>query len=266
VLNKLNLMLFCFFLFACINVDAGSIEKTGSAQHCLRVNKEKEKLDKWMIPALHGDLSLGCPSQSPDSALFNLEIISRSIGDCGDEALGILIAFYSIFAHHPNYMMCGLIEKEDILIARFSVDGKICSDQNVNNITSCFLNINKIMVDLKTRGEKQAAFELAKKIANSNDVTGLSQMTLGIMYGFGEGTQKNLSSAIQWLKISLEKIVDNNNRKNVLLSLAVFHEEIKDYSNARLYAQQCALMGDLYCKKGLVRLTELCEKINAHQR
>ena len=58
----------------------------------------------------------------------------------------------------------------------------------------CFLKVSVFIANLKSRGEIEATFELAKKTADSNDVTGISQMYLGIMYDLGEGTQKNVPS------------------------------------------------------------------------
>ena len=122
---------------------------------------------------------------------------------------------------------------------------------------SCFLNILSIVKDLKTNGHLKEAFELAKKTADSNDVTGISQMILGIMYDFGEGTDKNPSLAIKWLKSSLEKITDRDLHLNVLLSLAAVYEEIKDYKNAQYYAKQCAALGDKDCTTALQRLAKI---------
>ncbi len=224
---------------------------------CLEVNKASDELDKWTTPALQSNSGIGCPSLSSDSPLSKLEILSQQNGECGQEALGTLIGFYAIFTNHPNYTMCGLVQKQDVILARAAVDGKVCTDQPVNQLTSCFLQINKMVVDLKTRGEMRSAFELANKTANSNDVTGISQMTLGTMYGYGAGTDKNLSLAVKWLRDSLEKIGWMNDKKiriNILILLSVFSEELGDYKNAKQYAQLCAIMGDISCKKGLVRL------------
>lgn len=252
--------LFCIFLptlaFALSPINSTDAKKIINTQNCPKFVEADQILDKWINLALRSDSSIGCPSTGPGSAISNLEIISQQDDRCADKAKVALIAFYSIFTSHPNYAMCGLIQKQEILISEISEDGKICIDQPTNKIYDCFITANTILGNLKARGELKAAFVLAKKIANSNDVTGVSQLILGLMYYYGEGTDSNLSLGIKWLKVALEKSNDKYTRINAMISLAVSYEDLGDIGIAKQYFQQCGAMGDADCIKGLARLNK----------
>ena len=231
-----------------------SIKGKKETNHCSKIEPSRNKLEKWISLALKNNTSIGCPSFTNDSPLATLEIIAQQQDKCGEEAKGLLLAFYSIFSKHPNYKMCGLIEKEELFLSQSAVDGMICNGENTDKIRGCFSNVDMVISKLKIRGETKAAFELAKKTANSGDVTGLSQMILAFLYQYGNGTEQNLSMTIKWQKKALERIEDRSQRINCIMSLSSAYEDKKDYENAKIYSRQCASMGDLDCKKGFDRL------------
>ncbi|KTD21992.1 sel1 repeat family protein [Legionella londiniensis] len=224
--------------------------------NCTGINKKRNELEKWISIALKSNSSIGCPSVTNDSPIIILERIAQQQNKCGEEAKGLLLAFYSIFSNHPNYKMCGLLEREELFVSRSAEDGKICHNQSTDKIRGCFSNIDIIISKLKMRGETKAAFELAKKTANSDDVTGLSQMILAFLYQYGNGTDKDLTMTIKWQKEALQRLDDRNQRIDSMISLSSAYEDLKDYQNAKIYLRQCASMGDLDCKKGLTRLTQ----------
>lgn len=224
------------------------------AAACPSVENEFSKLQKWITPALHSDSSIGCPAMTTGSPLNNLELIMRNDKVCGISSAAALLVFYNLFENNPNYKMCGFEIKKIAIIAETATDGKICSNLPSEKLESCFIDTMAYYTALKQHGDLDLAFLLTKKTANSNDVTGYSQMFLGYMYSFGEGTNKDALSAIKWFKIALEKIEDKEFRINILLGLSVAYEDSNDYQNAILYARQCASMGNEYCKKGLNRL------------
>lgn len=250
MLKKL-IFLFPFFFLLLF----GSIVLADDSKVCSAVALEREKLINWSTPALQNNHSNGCPSFLPATPLYNLEQISKQRDVCGEKAAGVLIGFYAIFAHHPNYEMCALSQKEELAISRAASDREICSDSPSNKIYMCFLNVNKTIANLKNRGELRAAFDLASKTADSGDATGLSQMSVGVMYGYGEGVDKNLQLAIKWLKEALELTNIDTVRNYSLISLSVFYEELGDIQKAKQYVQQCTLLGDVSCKRGLARLS-----------
>ena len=221
---------------------------------CHTATQAGNELNKWMVLALQSDASIGCPSTSITSPLVNLETISKNDSTCAEKANILLLTFYSIFTQHPNYRMCGLLEKKDLLLSRISADGKICINEPSDKISACFDRVNMVISSLKIRGEIRAAFELAKKTANSHDITGISQMILATMYLFGESTEKNTSLAIKWYKEALQKVDNRETRINTLILLGAAYESLNDNTSAILYYQRCADMGDSDCKKGYARL------------
>lgn len=223
---------------------------------CPAVIQAKNQLDKWIVPALNSSSSIGCPSTPLHSVFSKLDGIVQSGGECSKEAASTLIAFYAIFANHPNYSTCGLQEKQEILLSKIADDGKICVDQPTDKINDCFLKVSVFIANLKSRGEIEATFELAKKTADSNDVTGISQMYLGIMYDLGEGTQKNVPLALYWLNEALKRTDDKSTRDNLLVALGAAYEEINDYKDAKNCFVQCAVMGDNDCTKAMARLNQ----------
>lgn len=247
-----------YLLFILINIFSWmniSYALNNHELRCPQVNEAKKQLELWIHTALKGDGSIGCPTSSVNMSINKLETISRTEGDCKDEAVGILVAFFTIFNGQPDYKMCGFEQKEDALLAHLAVDGKVCVKKtSANDTEKCFNELMARISRLKNRGALTEAFILAKKTADSNDPSGLTQLILGLMYEYGEGTDKNTALAILWLKKALEKISDKQLRITTISALSVTHEEIHDYKNAEKYAQQCAVMNDPYCKKGLDRL------------
>ncbi|HBC0463172.1 TPA: sel1 repeat family protein [Legionella pneumophila] len=224
--------------------------------NCTELNNKRNELEKWSSSALKSNSSIGCPSVTNDSPIIILEKISQQQNKCAKEATGLLLAFYSIFSNHPNYKMCGLVEREELFLSRSAEDGKICHNQSSDKIRSCFSKIDIVISKLKMRGEAKAAFELAKKTANSDDVTGLSQMILAFLYQYGNGTDKDLAMTIKWQKEALQRLDARDQRIDSMISLSSAYEDLNDYQNAKIYLRQCASMGDLDCKKGLTRLTQ----------
>lgn len=213
----------------------------------------KKQLNVWTITALRSTTGLGCPS---NSLLSKLETIAFAKDICSDEAISSLLATYVLISSHPNYAMCGLWDKAEVLIAKTAIDGKVCTGQPINKIQNCFYSMDTLISNLKIKNNFQLAFDLGKKTANSNDVTGLSQMIVGMMYYYGEGTEKNIPLAIKFLKEAAIKL-DGKARVNTLIALAIIYEELKDYKNAKNYASKCAIMGDNNCKIGFERLTSI---------
>lgn len=248
-----------YFIFSVISANCWAASRKGNEanQYCTGVIQAEGELNKWIKLALQSDSSIGCPSSSLDSPLSKLELLSQQGGECGEQAIGTLVGFYAIFSNHPNYSMCGLNRKAETLLAEGVEDGKICADQPTNKLDACFVQVNIATSKLKMRGEMKAAFELARKTANSNDVTGLSQFFIGMWYFFGEGTAKNIQLSIKWFKESLTRLDSKDLRIDALIGLANAYEELGDYKNAMLTAQQCAAMGDNSCEKGLIRLNKL---------
>ena len=244
-----------------INTMAWSIDKnsnynaTATSERCPALRKEQDKITKWIKSNPPNNASISCPSIAADFPLAQLERLSQEKNKCAEKTAVFLLYFYAIYAHQQSYRMCGLLEKEDLLISQFAEDGKLCFNNNANKVNTCFNNVNAVISRLKQRGEIQSAFELAKKTANSGDTTGVSQMIVATMLAFGEGVEKNTSLAIQWYKAALEITDDKQSRIDILISLSVAYEDLNDKKNAILFASRCANLGDLYCKKGYLRLT-----------
>lgn len=214
-------------------------------------------MDAWAHLALKNNVTIGCPSIMDGSPIAELELLAEKHDQCGKEAKLYMLTFYPLVLGHGNYAMCGLLKKEQLFISKIAPDGGICSNEPVQNLQSCFLNVLSIVKSLKNEGHLKEAFELAKKIANSNDVTGVSQLVVGIMYDFGEGTDKNPALAIKWLKVALEKLMDRSMRIDALISLVATNEEVKNYKQAKYYARQCASLGNKSCETAFKRLEEL---------
>lgn len=207
-----------------------------------------------MTPALNSNAPIGCPAISQGTPVYRLEMIaSDENNSCHDDATGALLAFYTLFSNHPNYKTCGLDIKLYALLASAAIDGKVCAELSSDKLESCFISTMIKYSALKLQGDLKSAFILAKKTADSNDVTGYSQMYLGTMYYYGEGTTRDPKMAIEWFKVALEKMEDKQFRIFILMSLAIAHEDMHDNKNAINYLQQCASMGDRHCKNGLKR-------------
>jgi len=228
-------------------------------QECPDYAVLKKQLEDWMIPALASPHGIGCPPKSVDLILSKLEKIGvENRGTvCGNAAFGSIIAFYAFFNEHPNYGMCGLGKRQNLFEAKVATEGAVCEDSTSDEISDCFFTVFITIGKLKLYSEMDAAFELARKTANSNDVTGFSQMALGGAYLWGNGTNKDVPLAIKWYKEALEKLDEKDKRIHAIIALSVAYEEIGDYKNAIKYSQQCASLGDEDCKKMLIRIEDL---------
>jgi TPR repeat protein len=229
-----------------------------SLANCATNIPGKAIVQKWMQLALGSKTTIGCPSKVVQDALSNLEFFSQQNSPCADDAKAFVMAFYSIFAEHPFYNICGLLTQEELFISKIAVDGKVCADVENKDLSRCF-SINNIMLSkLKIRGGNNTeVFEYAKKIADSNDVTGISQLIVGLAYELGNGTDINLPLAIIWFKKSLERVNTEDNRINDLIGLLTSYEGLNNYNEAYQYARQCASLGDADCINATIRLKKL---------
>ncbi|HSW69784.1 MAG TPA: tetratricopeptide repeat protein [Gammaproteobacteria bacterium] len=249
--------LFIFIILNLMNVAIASVSNNNQLE-CPKINEARKQLDPWVLAALKSDYSIGCPTGAVNEAISELETISRTQGKCKEEAIGTLIAIFTIFNAHRDYKMCGFQQKEDALFAYVSVDGEVCKEKvSASETVKCFNKVAEKISLLKYRGALTEAFVLAKKAADSNDPSGLIQLMLGLMYENGEGTEKNVTLAIEWFKKAAERLDDEKLRKIAIIALSVTYEEIHDYKSAEQYALQCAAMGDSSCKNGLNRIRKM---------
>jgi len=243
-----------FFIMLLVSIIC-LISQIALAEQCsnTHINQEINQLGQWVTKALNGQSSLGCSSPDLNNTFSRLEIAAKKNSICGKNALASLIAFSAVLSGDPNYVMCGFKERVEKLVMQISKDGTICANSGNDNKRTCFGVAAIIIFKLKTSGNFKQAFELAKKTADSSDVTGLSQLALAFFYQFGNGTNLNLTKAIYWHQEALKRLADKNLHIGSLMAIGVAYEDLNDSKSALKYFRLCANMGDQVCEQRRLR-------------
>lgn len=243
-----HILLFTFVaLFGATNV---------YADFCSEVDENYNLLAKWVQDTKFDAHTKICPVDTEGSPFYNLNKWSgRDSYACRNRAAGSLIDFYAIFFQaNPNYQACTFDPQPFLLAAHDMTYGQVCSDTPVGTVKDCFALWDMIIVYLKQFNQPEAAFTAANKIANSDDVTGLSQFLLGAYYYQGYGTNKNIPLAIHWLKVALSKTDNKDLQLGANTFLALSYQTLNNDKSAQFYLQQCTVLGDKDCKKEMTTL------------
>ena len=226
---------------------------------CSDVDENYAALEKWVQTTKFDSKTKICPADTKDSPLYNLNYWTEGVngGGCRTRAFSYLVSFYALFFQaNPNYNACSFNPKPLVSAANdIVVNGAVCSDTQSITPKDCFGMMDLTILYLKQFNQPDAAFTMAQKTANSNDVTGLSQFFLGVFYYNGYGTDRNLSSAIQWLKVAQTKLQEKELQLQVNTFLALAYKAQGDTKTAQQYLQQCTAMGDKDCKKEIAKLS-----------